>query len=124
MGNFRCPQCQKATLEILQSLELPPDGDSDENTLQLIRCGSCGLSGAAAYMESRRGAGESVDHVGVALSDAAYATLAEQLARCPAPRDRRCGCTVHEQLFAQERGRWRGLQMFGPIGQIFGMVWR
>ena len=62
--SFLCPECSSRSLNIILSLELPPDSRSDEITLQTVECSQCGFSGIAVYEESRRGAldSESVDH--------------------------------------------------------------
>lgn len=64
--SFICPRCSEPRLEITASKELGPDGSSDERSLQVIACGSCGFSGMALYEESRRGSfgSEHVRHQG------------------------------------------------------------
>lgn len=109
---FRCPQCGGSTLRITRRLELPPDSRSDEITLQVIRCSSCGFGGIAVYQESRRGGldGESVDHSGYRVRPADLRALERQIRACPRPGDRRCSCSTHRTVGRRnEYGRWVGL---------------
>ncbi len=64
--SFICPCCSEPRLEITASKELGPDSSSDEQSLQIIACTSCGFSGMALYEESRRGSfgSEHVRHRG------------------------------------------------------------
>ena len=109
---FACPKCdQQKSLEIVQSIELPPDSRSDEITLQVVECGRCGFMAAAVYEESRRGALESecCDHTGYTLSGEAIDALKAAIAACPRPRDENCGCFTHQRLGGQDQtGRWIG----------------
>jgi len=52
---FRCPQCRECTLKITDHLEIPPDRDWDEITVQIVHCTNCGLEALGVYQESRRG---------------------------------------------------------------------
>jgi hypothetical protein len=54
--SFVGPECHANSLAITQSIELPPDGRSDEISLQIVACQACGFAGTAVYEESRRGA--------------------------------------------------------------------
>lgn len=53
--NWICPNCRKPTAEVTHSAEVGPDGDDDEVTVQLVKCGDCNFSGIAVYRENRRG---------------------------------------------------------------------
>jgi len=78
---FLCPSCNKPSLEIVRSIELPPDDEWDEITVQTLVCSgaACGFSGIGIYEESRRGAldSECVRHTG-------YATLSGDAAKVAA----------------------------------------
>jgi hypothetical protein len=52
---FKCSSCGDPRLEISFSLELPPQGDDDEVTVQTLKCAGCGFYGVAVYRESRHG---------------------------------------------------------------------
>lgn len=52
---FKCPNCSDYTLKITQNLDLPPDRDSDEISIQIIKCLKCNLETISVYKESRRG---------------------------------------------------------------------
>jgi hypothetical protein len=111
---FRCPDCSGVnSLAILRSIELPADSRSDEITVQITACRSCGFRGLAVYEESRRGAldRESVDHRGYRVDPQTFARYEGMLRRCPSPRDPHCGCKTHQILSAWDaRGRWVGQQ--------------
>jgi C4-type Zn-finger protein len=68
---FICPACKYKTLEIISSIELPPDIRSDEITLQILKCKNCEFKSLGLYEESRRGAlgYESVNHRGFYLPE-------------------------------------------------------
>jgi hypothetical protein len=115
---FICPHCQQPTLHIIKAIELPPDGDSDEITLQLIRCGTCHLHAAAVYQESRRG-GASWHHFGHYLQEDGFEQLSSTMACCLRPHDRACGCPAHQTLGLQEGGCWVGLDRTGVLARGF-----
>lgn len=60
---FFCPTCGEPALVIETSVDLGPDGRSDEVAVQSVHCDACDCHGAALYEESRRGDGEHVHHV-------------------------------------------------------------
>jgi hypothetical protein len=99
---FECPACGDPKLEISFSLELPPQGDDDEITLQTLKCAGCGFHGVAVYRESRHGSldSESWRHDGYPIEDEALERLYQALLLCPKPRDKRCPCPTHV-AFAQ-----------------------
>jgi hypothetical protein len=122
---FSCPECRaQGTLRITHRLELPPDARSDEITLQVVRCSTCGFEGLAVYEESRRGAldSESFSHTGYAAEKAQLNAFKAAVRRCPRPGDRRCTCAAHERYAQHEvHGRWTGLDLF-ELGSSFPMV--
>lgn len=98
---FKCPACDAPKLEISFSMELPPQGDNDEITLQTLT--RCGFHGVAVYRESRHGSldSESWSHDGYPIENEALERLCEALLLCPKPRDKRCPCPTH-LAFAQQ----------------------
>jgi len=94
---FECPACGDPKLEISFSLELPPQGDDDEITLETLKCAGCDFYGVAVYRESRHGSlgSESWRHQGYPVEDETLERLYEALLLCPKPRDRRCPCPTH-----------------------------
>ena len=117
---FNCPQCQTNSLVITHALELPPDGRSDEITLQLVACHACGFVGTAVYEESRRGASESWHHDGYLVSQADYAQLKKLIEQCPLPKDTHCLCQSHQLLNrVNKNGYWH--RPFTPQGLFFLM---
>jgi hypothetical protein len=114
--SFKCPQCTTPkSLKIKHSLELPPDSRSDEISLQIVNCASCGFNGIAVYQESRRGrfGDESIDHIGYRINTQDLISLKTQINRCPQPGNPKCACIVHRQLGKKDKsGRWTGLERF------------
>lgn len=84
---FVCPRCERATLEIVEAVELGPGPDDDERTIQTIRCSGCQLTGAAEYRESRRGSLDSdcYTHDGCVLDAAGEDALRLWFASSPRP---------------------------------------
>ena len=110
---FVCPVCwTHGSLEIGMSLALPPDGDWDEISLQVVECSACRFKGAAVYEESRRGAldSETWDHSGYRLDEEDLLALQEAIRQCPKPKDPHCPCSSHRSLGQQVNGRWQGLE--------------
>ena len=108
-----CPKCNRASLRICVSLELPGDCRSDEIALQIVRCEECGFRGLAVYEESRRGRldAESVDHRVYPVDRHALRTIERQMKTCPHPRERSCVCPAHIALGRRSpAGRWIGAQ--------------
>lgn len=101
---FDCPACDAPKLEISFSLELPPQGDDDEITLQTLKCTACDFHGVAVYRESRQGSlgSESWSHAGYPIEDGPLERLYKALLICPKHRDRRCPCPTHA-AFAQQK---------------------
>lgn len=107
MAKFVCRACSRPTLEIRESLEVPADARWDELSLQTLSCSACGFTGVAIYEESRRGALDSEiwNHTGFSFEQAE--ALGKKISSCPEPSNRRCTCSVHQELGAQdERGFW------------------
>jgi len=122
---YLCPQCLKSdSLEIILSIELSPDSRSDEITLQILTCSSCGMYGVGVYEESRRGPlGEDHwEHCGYQV-DRPYAdAIAHLIKDCPNRFNRRCSCQAHAVLGkVDSSGRWQGLVQ-AEIMQTFGLV--
>jgi hypothetical protein len=118
---FRCPECLSASLETTRSIELPPDSRSDEITLQVMACSSCGFRALAVYEESRRGAldSEAWDFNAYRVGLEVVESVAASIEACPAPGNPRCPCPVHQALGkADDRGRWQGPQGLNG-GRIF-----
>jgi hypothetical protein len=103
--SFRCPDCNALTLRITSTIELGPDGDSDENTVQTVECASCGLAALAKYEESRRGSSDRFHHRGWRVSKADFDRVKAAILACPRrhlpprlqPGGRRgpCRCLAH-----------------------------
>lgn len=111
---FRCPQCQTADgLEIIASIELPPDRYASECSLQVVSCQSCGFRALAVYEEPRQGetGREAWRHIGYWVSPDAVEAMLAEIRACPQPFNPHCSCPVHTSLTTLEAGsgRWRGL---------------
>ena len=111
--SFRCPQCKTpASLEIVSSIELPPDARSEEITLQVVECAACGFSGLAVYEEPRHGILEADDwrHTGYWVSKDAVESVKAAIRSCPNPYAADCACEVHTSLNQRDmHGAWKGL---------------
>jgi len=98
-------------------LELPPDGMSDEATLQVVECERCNARFGAVYEESRRGRSELWHHFFV-LSERASVDALERIMRaCPTPTDAECACRVHLALGrggAVQRAQELEEELFAP----------
>lgn len=122
MMSFVCPNCQRSdSLQITHKLELPPDGRSDEISLQIVACGKCAFRGMAVYEESRRGATESWHHDGRLMAVADVDLLTKDISQCPQPGNSRCDCQTH-QFYGRtnESGVW--FFPFQATGS-FNMIW-
>ena len=108
-----CGECKKTnTLQITQSLVLPPDSRSDDIILQVVKCASCGFHGLAVYEESRRGGmdSESWSHSAYRVSNRDLKVVTAAIRSCLSPKNQRCRCQSHRQLGKRdEGGRWSGL---------------
>jgi hypothetical protein len=120
-SDFVCPKCGAAALKIRVSLEFPPDGWSDEISLQAIRCEACRFPGVAVYEESRRGDRERWHHYGYEMKPADYERFYGLLSRCPAPGNRRCSCEAHREYGEVENDTWVGLKRVPTVGKPFDM---
>jgi hypothetical protein len=114
--SFLCPVCQQPSFAIAVSVEMGPDGDSDEVAVQLARCGSCAFECVARYEESRRGGldSESWHHSWGRFPPDQHARLKALLEACPEPANHRCRCPTHRLLATRDgQGRWDGLERNG-----------
>jgi hypothetical protein len=109
-----CPECSRpGSLNIVLSIELPPDSRSDEITLQTLECSACGFEGIAVYEESRRGAlhSESFSHTGYHLSKGELVDLGKAIKSCRDRKNWRCRCPAHRALSRTDAaGRWVALR--------------
>lgn len=110
---FACPQCRTYNgLKIIASIELPPDRDSEEITLQVVSCKVCGFKGLALYEESRRSfyEGEDWKHIGYWVSPDAVESVMAAIHSCPDPFNDQCDCPAHTILAEGDaQGVWKGL---------------
>jgi hypothetical protein len=108
---FICPKCLgKGTLEIIQSLHLPPDSRSDDVVVQILACNQCNHRSGAVYEESRRSGleTEAWEHLGYEVSKVQLDALSALIAGCNEPQNPACPCQVHVLLSAVDsRGRWK-----------------
>lgn len=111
---FVCPECSRhGSLNIVLSIELPPDSRSDEITLQIVECSDCQFAGIAVYEESRRGPldSESFHHTGYHLSKSQLRDLRKAIRSCPDRTNWRCRCPAHKMLSQTDgAGRWKTLR--------------
>ncbi len=70
-----CPDCNAATLDITDKIEVGVDDRFDERALQLMRCSSCGTKAIGEYEETRHGAKERVHHRGYRIDAATTSRL-------------------------------------------------
>jgi len=113
-----CPTCKAPALDVPLFLEFPPDGGSDEVTLQTVSCERCGFAGVGLYEESRRGplGRESVHHVGWHLTRAEMEKLSALMRTCSDPGNLRCQCTAHLVLGKRDPSNsWDGLRQNGYV---------
>jgi hypothetical protein len=114
---YLCPECGAGELRLIAGLEIDGDSRSDEITVQVAECGSCGVRAAAVYEESRRGSldSEAWDHTGYRMDADRAAELLALIRSCPRPSDSGCTCSAHARLGAtDESGRWVGLAGWAP----------
>jgi hypothetical protein len=111
--SFRCPQCQSPnSLEIECSIELPPDREHEEISLQVVACRACIFSGLAVYSEARGSCpeSESWNHIGYWVSPDAVGSVRAAIQACPDPHNRQCECEKHISLGQRDLyGKWSGL---------------
>jgi hypothetical protein len=108
---FTCPDCKEKSLSIAASIELGSDANSDETSLQAVRCSGCGLVGVGIYEESRRGASESWHHWAHRMAPEDYDELHKRLSACPKPSSAKCRCAAHRRYQVKsEGGAWRPLE--------------
>jgi hypothetical protein len=121
-SKFLCPECGETTLKIERSIELGCDSRSDECSVQAVRCKQCDMVGVTTYEESRRGAGESVNHYGHKMDRADYNAFLRELKQCNDRGNAECSCKAHERFGAQnEHGTLRPLEMVPHEQALFTM---
>ena len=115
---FVCNGCKAAALKITKVLELQPEDDHDEQSLQIVACDHCAATYVAVYEESRRGALDSEASHHVAWRVPAQTARDVELAidACPTPRDDRCPCETHRSF---NHGGFRAQLS----GRTFAMRW-
>jgi hypothetical protein len=110
---FRCPQClTRDSLEIQNSIELPPDRQTEEISLQVIGCSICTFRGLAVYAEERGSfsGAETWKHIGYWVSPDAVDSVIAAIRSCPDAHNRDCTCPAHTSLGQKDlHGQWRGL---------------
>lgn len=110
---FRCPQCKtQDSLHISHAMELPPDRQSQELSLQVVACKECGFRALAVYEVARGDCPESESwkHIGYWVSPDAVESVLAAIRSCPEPRNPDCSCAAHVSLGKKDlRGRWSGL---------------
>jgi hypothetical protein len=113
--SYVCPVCASPSFDIVLSIDLPPDGDSDDITLHLATCPGCSFDCLSQYEESRRGRldSESWHQYWFRLPQEQHARLKALIEACPARRRPHCQCPTHALLGTQTGGRWDGLQRNG-----------
>ena len=124
---FTCPNCHSSdhSLEIVTSIELPPDSLYDEITLQILECSCCLFSGLAIHQESRRGAldSEFTIHRGYRIKKDELINLKSMIQECPEPTNTHCKCKAHSMLGVQDSsGEWKGIKELDS-GIRFDMKW-
>lgn len=110
---FRCPQCLTLdSLDIRLSIELPPDRQTDEISLQVVECSTCNFRGLATYIEQRGSfpGAESWKHIGYWVSPDAVESVSAAIRSCPNTHNPKCECLAHTALGQKDLcGEWRGL---------------
>jgi predicted Zn-ribbon and HTH transcriptional regulator len=111
--SFRCPQCKtRDTLQIVLSLDLPPDRQTEELSLQVVACRDCGFRALAVYEVARGDCPESESwkHIGYWVSPDAIESVSAAIRSCPEQRNPHCACAAHASLGKKDlRGKWSGL---------------
>lgn len=108
---YICPECLgKGTLEITQTIHLPPDSQIDDVVVQILECHNCHYRGAAVYEEIRFDGHqtESWEHLGYVVNKVQLDALGALIAGCDDPQNPACPCQVHVLLGAvDKKGRWK-----------------
>ncbi len=99
-SRFRCPGCKEISLDIIDGLEVVPQGIYQEASVQICQCKKCGLTASATYEESRAGGldGEIVHHYGCQIEKTEYDELEKLIESCPDSSNKKCKCDSHKQL--------------------------
>ena len=122
-AGYICPECGAGELRLVAGLEIGADSRSDEITVQVAECGSCGRRAAAVYEESRRGRldSEAWNHTGYRMDADRAAELLALILGCPRPNDSGCTCSAHLRLGVMDQsGRWVELAGWAP-GDAFAL---
>jgi hypothetical protein len=110
---FQCPQCKtKDSLQISLAMDLPPDRQSQELSLQVVACRGCSFRALAVYEVARGDCPESESwkHIGYWVSPDAVESVSAAIRSCPESRNPYCTCAAHASLGGKDlRGRWSGL---------------
>lgn len=109
-SHFRCPGCKEVSLDIIDGLEVMPQGIYQEASVQICKCNKCGFTASATYEESRAGrlGSEIVHHYGCQIENAQYEMLEKLIESCPDSSNKKCGCAGHNQLRALYEQRGKG----------------
>jgi hypothetical protein len=103
---------QLESLEIFTSIELPPDRQAHEISLQVVCCNTCAFRGLAVYQEGRANIHESQSwqHIGYWVSPDAVDSVLSAIQSCPDRLNRDCKCVAHTSLGEKDvRNYWKGL---------------
>ena len=93
---FKCPACEKNSLQGEMGMELPPSGDSDEVGVATVKCENCGFRGIAVYEESRRGSLAGLTRSFLyELSEKDLQFIESGIRVCPDRGNKRCQCETH-----------------------------
>jgi hypothetical protein len=96
----------------LAALELAPDRQTEEISLQVIGCRVCAFRGLAVYEEARGSfhGVESFKHIGYWVSPDAIDSVLYAIQGCSDPHNKACMCPAHTALGQKDLdGEWRGL---------------
>jgi hypothetical protein len=93
-------------------MDLPPDRQTEELSLQVVGCSACGFRSLAIYEVARGDCPESESwkHIGYWVSPDAIESVSKAIQSCPEPCNPRCACAAHASLGKKDlQGRWSGL---------------
>lgn len=111
--SFRCPQCMTHdSLDIALAIDLLPDRQTEEISLQVVSCSACAFHGLAVYEEARGSSSgaETWKHIGYWVSPDAVESVSAAIRNCPNCHNPHCECPAHIALGQRNlQGVWRGL---------------